>query len=59
MTNFGGEVTLDPIITRFNIERYRKMLAEESDATKRQTLLDLIAKETAKMSEMAPGKLFG
>jgi hypothetical protein len=54
----ASEGTFDTIISRLNISRYRKMLAKESNETKRQTLLDLIAEETAKLSELAPRKLF-
>jgi len=59
MTTLASEDTFGTIISRLNISRYRKMLAEEIDETKRQTLLDLIAEETAKMSELTPRKLFG
>jgi hypothetical protein len=58
MTNLASEATLDAII-RLNIKRYRKKLAGENDETKRQALLDLIAEETAKTSELAPRKLLG
>jgi len=34
-------------------------VAEESDKTKRQILLDLIAEETAKMCELTPAKIPG
>jgi len=59
MTTLASEGTFDTIISRLNISRYRKLLSEESDETKRQTLLDLIAEETIKMSELAPRKLLG
>ena len=59
MTNLASEATLDTIITRLNIKRYRKKLAEENDETKRQALLDLIAEETAKTSDLAPRRLLG
>jgi hypothetical protein len=59
MPTLASEGTFDTIISRLNISRYRKLLSEESDEMKRQTLLDLIAEETTKMSEMAPRKLLG
>jgi len=59
MTTLASEGAIDKIISRLNISRYRKMLADERNETKRQTLLDLIAEETTKISEMAPRKLSG
>jgi len=59
MTTLALEGTFDTIISRLNISRYRKLLSEESDEARRQTLLDLIAEETTKMSELAPRKLLG
>jgi len=59
MTTLASEATLDRIVARFNVDRYRKKLAEESDKTKRQILLDLIAEETAKMCELTPAKIPG
>jgi len=59
MTTLALEGAFDAVICRLNISRYRKMLVEERNETKRQTLLDLIAEETTKISEMAPRKLSG
>ena len=36
---------MDRFIARTNIERYRKLLATEADATKRQQVLALLAEE--------------
>ncbi|HZP69420.1 MAG TPA: hypothetical protein VFB29_05695 [Pseudolabrys sp.] len=41
---------MDRAIAQLNIEHYRKKLAEENDANKRQTLLRLIAEEEAKLA---------
>lgn len=41
-------------IIRTNIEHYRKMLAGEIDEAKRQTLLDLVTEEEAKLKELSP-----
>jgi hypothetical protein len=55
LTNLGSDaVTLDLMVARLNIEHYRKVLSEEIDETKRQTLLQLIAEEKAKLSALSP-----
>jgi len=45
---------MDRTVARLNIERYRKLLAAETDETKRQVLLRLLEEEEAKLS--APQK---
>jgi hypothetical protein len=42
-------VTLDTIVARLNIERFCKLFPDESDETKRHTLVRLIAEEKAKL----------
>jgi hypothetical protein len=55
MTNLASDnVTLETVVARLNIEHYRKRLTEEVDETKRQTLLELIAEETTKLSALSP-----
>ena len=55
MTNPASDaVALDTMVARLNIEHYRKRLSEEVDETKRQTLLNLIAEETVKLSALEP-----
>ena len=49
MTNLASEVA---VVARLNIEHYREMLAEEADEINRQTLLDLVAEEAGKLSEL-------
>jgi hypothetical protein len=51
MTNRASDtaMTLDTIVARLNIERYRKKLSAETDATTRRTLLHLVAEEKAKL----------
>jgi hypothetical protein len=39
-------------IARLNIERCRRKLAAEQDATKRQTLVRLLAEEEAKLAAL-------
>lgn len=39
-------------ITRLNIERFRKLLKNEHDETKRQKLLQLVAEEEAKLTAL-------
>ena len=55
LTNLASDaVTLESMVARLNIKHYRKVLSEEIDETKRQTLLQLIAEETAKLSALSP-----
>jgi len=39
-------------IVRLNIEHYRKLLARETDETKRQTIMRLLAEEQAKLAAL-------
>ena len=39
-------------VARANIEHYRKLLAKETDETKRQTLERLLAEEEAKLNSL-------
>jgi hypothetical protein len=41
---------MDGKVPHLNIEHYRKKLAQETDETKRQTLLRLSAEEEAKLA---------
>lgn len=41
---------MDRTIARLNIEHYRRLLANEVDETRRQTLQRLLAEEVAKLS---------
>lgn len=45
---------MDRSIARLNIEHYRKLLATETDETRRQTLLRLLAEEEAKLAKPGP-----
>jgi hypothetical protein len=49
MTDLAPDVAL---VARLNIEHYREMLAEETDETNRQSLLDLVAKEAGRLSHV-------
>jgi hypothetical protein len=40
---------MDRTVAHLNIERYRRLLTTETDETKRQTLLRLLAEEEAKL----------
>ena len=40
---------MDRTVAHLNIEHYRKLLAQEMDETKRQTILRLLAEEEAKL----------
>ena len=43
---------MDRKVARLNIEHFRKLLARETDETKRSTLLTLLAEEEAKLSDL-------
>jgi hypothetical protein len=45
---------MDRSVARLNIEHYRRLLANESDETRRQTLVRLLAEEEAKLANQAP-----
>jgi hypothetical protein len=40
---------VDKTVARLNIEHYRRLLAEETDAAKRQTIMLLLAEEEARL----------
>jgi hypothetical protein len=39
-------------VARFNIEHYRKLLAEEQDEAKRQMIVRLLAEEEVKLASL-------
>ena len=45
-------IRMDKAVARLNIEHYRKLLAKETDQTKRATLGRLLAEEEAKMAAL-------
>ena len=55
MTNLASDVvTLRSLVARLNIEHFRKKLSEEVNETKRQTILQLVTEEKAKLSALLP-----
>ena len=46
----GNSTSMDKDIAALNIEYYRRKLAEESDPTRRQMIMDLLANEEAKLA---------
>jgi hypothetical protein len=42
---------MEELVIRLNIQRYRKMLAQDDDETKQRTLLRLLAEEETKLAE--------
>ena len=52
---------MDPTVARLNIEHFRKLLSQEKDEAKRQTILRLLAEEEAKLASLsnAPEKKSG
>jgi hypothetical protein len=45
--------TMDRTVARLNIQHFRKLLAEETDESKRQSILRLLAEEEAKLASLA------
>jgi hypothetical protein len=45
---------LDRSIARLNIEHFRRLLASETDETRRKTILRLLAEEEAKLADAKP-----
>ena len=45
---------MDRSVARLNVEHYRKLLANESDETRRQTIMRLLAEEEAKLANPGP-----
>lgn len=43
---------MDRTIARLNIEHYRRLIAQETDETRRQTLQRLLAEEEAKLASL-------
>jgi hypothetical protein len=59
MSNLASDaITLNTMVARFNVERFRNILAGEIEETKRQTLLQLVAEETAKLAALSRADLF-
>jgi hypothetical protein len=42
------------VIAKLNVEHFRRLLATESEGPKRQTLLQLLAEEEAKLAALDP-----
>lgn len=43
---------MDRTVARLNIEHYRRLIAKETDETRRQTLQRLLAEEEAKLASL-------
>ena len=46
------EPAVDRTVARLNVEHYRKLLANETDETRRQTIARLLAEEEAKLARL-------
>jgi hypothetical protein len=46
---------MDKSVARLNIAHYRKLLATDLDATKRQIIVQLLAKEEATLARLTRG----
>ena len=49
-----GERAVDRSVARLNIEHFRRLLAEETDESRRQILLRLLVEEEAKLADPKP-----
>jgi hypothetical protein len=47
------EEAMNRTVARLNIEHYRKLLAEPMEEAKRQTILQLLAEEEAKLATLS------
>ena len=45
---------MDRSVARLNVEHYRRLLANETDESRRQTLTRLLAEEEAKLAKPGP-----
>lgn len=45
---------MDRTVARLNVEHYRRLLARETDETRRQTIMRLLAEEEAKLADPGP-----
>ena len=45
---------MDRTVAHMNVEHYRRLLAVETDETRRQILLRLLAEEEAKLTDFKP-----
>ena len=45
---------MDKTVARLNIEHFRRLLANETDESRRQMLLRLLAEEEAKIADSKP-----
>ena len=45
---------MDRTVARLNIEHFRRLLGKETDETRRQALICLLAEEEAKLADNAP-----
>ena len=48
----SGVIAVDKTVARLNIEHFQKKLATETDDTKRQQILRLLAEEEAKLATL-------
>ena len=46
---------MDRTVAKLNIEHYRRLLAKETDETRRLTIQRLLAEEEAKLANSTPG----
>jgi hypothetical protein len=45
---------MDRAVARFNIEHYKRLLAQETDEQRRKVLIGLLAEEEAKIADPKP-----
>lgn len=54
LRTLSEERAVDRSVAHLNIERYRRLLAEETDEKKRRVLIRLLEEEEAKLSSLPP-----
>ena len=50
------QYSMDETIAKLNIEHYEKLLASETDSTRRATIARLLAEEEAKLAKISKGQ---
>jgi hypothetical protein len=52
----NGACAVDRAVAGLNIAHYRRLLADETDPARRQTILRLLAEEEAKLADSKPAE---
>jgi hypothetical protein len=52
-----GAGAVDRAVAHLNVEHFRRLLADETDGARRQTILSLLAEEETKLAPQRPPEL--